>query len=259
LAYRFEGKQKTLAFGGYPKVTLAAARGLRDEAKAELSHGRDPGAPRPAPVNLDATFERVATRWFDARKSKWTPGHAARVWSRVEYDLNKALGDRPLLDIQKADLLSALRAIENREGAPIETARRVKGYASDIFDFGKAEGIVDRNLVLELQGALSSPRPVRHRASVKPSELPAFLSSLRAYAGERRTALALRLILNTFVRTSELRFATWDEFEGLDALVIHRWLSGLAAIFLWASFTGESSAPGPDIEREYRASPGSRY
>jgi CHAT domain-containing protein len=43
LAYRYDGKQKKLAIGVYPVVTLAEARERREQAKRLLASGVDPG------------------------------------------------------------------------------------------------------------------------------------------------------------------------------------------------------------------------
>ncbi|GHL86582.1 phage integrase family protein [Klebsiella pneumoniae] len=43
LQYRFDGKQKMLALGVYPEITLADARARRDEARKLLANGVDPG------------------------------------------------------------------------------------------------------------------------------------------------------------------------------------------------------------------------
>ena len=68
----------------------------------------------------------------------------------------------------------------------------------------------------DLRGALKSPgRPRGHKA-MSLDDVPTFLSAVAAYDGDPRTCLALRLVVLTFVRTTELRAAQWSEFEGLD-------------------------------------------
>ena len=38
--YRFQGKRKTLTLGQYPKVSLAMARTMRDNARRAVAEGR---------------------------------------------------------------------------------------------------------------------------------------------------------------------------------------------------------------------------
>ena len=219
LAYRFDGKQKTLALGTYPTVGLAESRDARDRAKKLLSQGADPGVAKRMRADIPQeegppTFAVVAQAWFKARKAGWVAGYAARVESRVQEDLVSDLGETPIDQIDSTQLLATLRKIEAR-GA-VETAHRVKNYASDIFRFARAARYVTANPADELERALATPAPQKRRAALKARDLPAFLQALEGYDGEALTALAMKLTLLTFVRTKELRFTRWDEFEDLD-------------------------------------------
>ena len=83
-SYAHDGKQKTLHFGVYPKVSLLDARARRDEASALLGEGRDPGVVRKLSLeaNLEAgrqTFERLAREWFENARPKWALVHVDDV------------------------------------------------------------------------------------------------------------------------------------------------------------------------------------
>lgn len=217
--YRLAGKRKTLAIGAYPVVGLADARDCRDDAKKSLRSAVDPsGRSRNQKLHSAAmgrrTFAMVATRWFDARKEGWVEGYRRRVWSRIVADIIPLVGEKPVDEIDPDDLLEALRRIEGR-GA-IETARRVKNYLQDVFRYAKSERLVKVNPADDLTDALATPPPPRRRTALKARELPSFLTALQNYDGDERTLLAIRLTLLTFVRTSEVRFARWNEFEDLD-------------------------------------------
>jgi integrase len=219
LDYRFDGKRKTLALGNSQDVPLAEAREARDDARKALRNGVDPGDVRKAAkarqvVDESRQFKAVAERWFAARKSRWVEGYSDRIWSRVEADVLPELGSLPVNEVTAEQVLSALRVIEQR-GA-IETARRVGNYIQDIFRLAKAERLVVANPADDLAAALSARPPAKRRAALKAAELPKFLRDLKSYNGEAQTRLALQLTLLTFVRTSEVRFAQWSEFENLD-------------------------------------------
>ena len=217
--YRFAGKRKTLALGGAHEVPLAEARDLRDAARKLLRDGVDPSGARKAAKNVAvideaSRFEAVAKRWFAARKGRWVEGYSDRIWSRVESDVLPQLGAKAIQTVTTEDVLRVLRAIEGR-GA-IETARRVGNYVHDIFRMAKAERLIAVNPADDLGAALAARPPAKRRAALGAGDLTEFLQKLSRYEGEAQTRLALQLALLTFVRTSEIRFARWQEFEGLD-------------------------------------------
>lgn len=221
LAYRFAGKQKTLAIGGYPLISLADARTKRDEAKRLLLDGKDPGEEKKAAKREQhkaetSRFRAIALEWFENQGDRWAESYATRIWSRIEDDLLPPLGDRQIDEIEPLEMLEALRAVEAR-GA-IESAKRIKNYASQVFQYALVTGRVTRDITADIGRALK-PIPknsVKRRASLKADELPEFLRRLDAYDGEEETRLALQTILLTFVRTNEVRFAVKQEFENLD-------------------------------------------
>jgi len=218
-AYRFGEKQKVLALGSYPDLSLREARKAADDARDVLADRRDPSVERKAAkarakmLSKESKFRAVADEWFKARKVKWVDSYSERLRSRLDNDLMPDLADRMLATIEPVDVLACIRKIEQR-GAP-EMARRVLQMASNIFRYGVATGRCPRNPAADIVGALESPNPVKHRPSLKPGELPEFMRRLAVYDGDERTRLGLELIAHTMVRTSEARFAHRDEFEDL--------------------------------------------
>lgn len=218
-SYRYLGRQKTMALGVYPVVSLAGARSARDEAKRLLVQGIDPaeakkGEARRKRIAAGDTFRVVAEDWFRTRQRRWVDSYSSRLRSRLDADLLPFLGHRPIADIEPIEVLDVIRRIERREA--IEMAKRVMQMASAIFRYGVATSRCPRDPTADLRGALQAPGPVKHRSALGASELPEFLARLDDYQGEDITRLALKLTLLTFVRTSEVRFARWSEFEDLD-------------------------------------------
>ena len=208
MAYRYGGKQKTLAFGVYPYVTLAEARERRFAAKTALSKGEDPTKRDEAAH----TFESVAQRWYDTNKGRWAESHSDRMWARVKRDAFPELGELAIDTIKPPTLLAVLRKVEER-GA-IEVAKRLKQSMSSVFRFAMAEGLVDTNPAGEIGAALKPTPRTRHFATIKPSEAHELVGKIENYTGEPLTRLALLFALHTFVRTNELRFGRWSEIEG---------------------------------------------
>jgi integrase len=213
--YLFAGKEKLLAFGVYPEVSLGDARERRAQARKILAAGNDPGevkkeAKRLAVLKNENAFEAVAREWFAQRKHEWADTSAKIMLKRLERHIFPKLGQRPIADITAPEILSMLRVVENN-GA-LDTAQRVMQTCGQIFMYAIATGRATRNPVPDLRGALKTP-VTKHHSYLKAGDLPEFLKKLKAYDGALQTKLALRLLLLTFVRTTELRAAEWTEID----------------------------------------------
>jgi integrase len=173
--------------------------------------GAAPPSESQSPVRR-ATLDDVAREWYQNKVAGWAPSYAGRLMNRLETGLLAHLGTRPVAAISPQDVLEAIRKTEARDVR--ETARRILRIASAVFRYGIATGQCVQDPTVVLKGALKSPRAVKHRAMLSVRELPKFLNALERYQGDL-TKLAMELVLLTFVRTAELRFAKWSEFEGL--------------------------------------------
>lgn len=212
--YRLAGKQKRVILGAYPEISLKAARDMRDAMRRDLARGEDPGSTDLAP-HMPETFAQMATEWHEKQLNKWSPGHAQRVWSRIENDLLTAFGDRPVAGIKRKDVLDALRAVEAR-GA-IDMAKRVGQYATQIFEYALSEEHIEFNPAVNLSKSLSSNPPTKHHPRLTDAQLPGFFAKLAGYEGDH-TRLGLKLVLHTFVRTKELLGVTERELDFDDML-----------------------------------------
>jgi len=213
--YRFGGKEKSLALGTYPDITLAEARDRHIQARKMLSAGDDPmqakqEAKRQVIEQTVNVFEAIAREWYENNLHTWSPKHAGNVIKRLEYDIFPKLGQRPIKDIKAPELLTVLRLIEQRDA--LDLCRTIAQYCTRIFAYAIATGRAENNPALALRGALKTPVSTHH-AHLKASDLPEFLKKLEAYDGELQTKLGLKLLLLTFVRTTELRGAEWKEID----------------------------------------------
>jgi integrase len=214
LKYRYANKEKILALGVYPEVSLADARERRLQARKMLAGGRDPGELKKEAKRLllekhENTFEVVAREWHQNRLAKWTPLYGKKTLSRLEMHVFPRLGTRPIADITPHELLSAMRKIEER-GADI--AHRVLQICGQIFSYAVITQRAPSNPAASLRGALT-PWVKTNHAYIKPNELKEYLTNLEAYEGALQTKLAMKFLLLTFVRTGELRGAAWSEID----------------------------------------------
>jgi integrase len=214
LAYRFGGKQKTLAIGVYPTVKLKAARDKREEAKRLLANGIDPSTQRRLDKQIASTgntFKAVAEEVL-AKLEKEGRADVTLTKKRWLLDFaHPALGDRPIAEITAPEVLLVLRRVEAR--GRYETARRLRSTCGMIFRYAIATGRAQRDPSADLRGALTSPK-VNHRAAiVDPVGIGALLRAIDGYDGLPITKAALRLAPLVFVRPGELRHAEWTEFD----------------------------------------------
>jgi integrase len=215
LKYRYAGKEKVLALGVYPDVSLARAREKKAEARKLLVDGLDPSLRRKIEKRQQIlrhinTFEAVAHEWHESRLASWGTAHAVKILHSLEKDIFPVIGKRPIAEITPAEMLEVLRVIEKR-GA-LESTARVKQRCSAVFRYAIVTGRAEKNPVTELHGAFKTTKKTNY-AALKASELPEFVRKLDAYDGQIMTKLALRLIVYTFVRTGELRGAEAREFN----------------------------------------------
>jgi hypothetical protein len=142
LAYRFAGKQKTLAFGNYPVVTLALAREKRDQAKRLLAQGIDPSEQRKADKRATAaarTFGEVADEWLATKREAEDKSESTLKRDRwLVRDWKLQIGGRPIGEIEPPELLAVLRKVQARDH--LETVARMRALASRVFRFGIASG-----------------------------------------------------------------------------------------------------------------------
>jgi integrase len=217
LAYRFGGKQKTLALGVYPSVTLADARSKRDTAKKMLAAGCDPGVIKKAQkFNIGSSFKAVAEELLAKHERE---GRAPQTMKKSKWLLDLAfplIGDRPVAQITAPELLAVLRTAEMR--GRYETARRLRGTCGMVFRYAIATGKADRDPSADLRGALTAPNVIHRATIIDPAGIGALLRAIDGFDGQPTTRAALRLAARVFVRPGELRHAEWKEFN-LDAAV----------------------------------------
>ena len=219
--YKFMGKERRLALGVFPDVSLAEAREKRDKAKKLLAGGVDPAeqkkvAKLAAIVNAATTFELVGREWYANQKEAWAERHGANILRRLEMDVFPEIGTRPVKDITPLELLAMVRKIEKR-GA-LELARRATQTCGQIFRYAIVTGRAENDPSSALKGAL---KPIKkgHFAAFEIDELPKFLYGLNLNQARLfpATINAVKFLMLTFVRTSELVGATWGEFNFEEA------------------------------------------
>lgn len=215
--YNFQNRPKELALGVYPEISLKEARDKKIALRQLVHEGKDPTLEKKkkkalAQTESINTFEAIAREWYENRKDRWTPRYAEGVIKRLENYIFPEIGNYPITDIEPPILLQAIRKIENRKAQ--ELARRQLQKCGEIFRYAIACGKAIRDPSADIKEALK-PQIKTHFAALDCKDLPEFLSAVekndaRLYQNTRN---ALTLIMLTFVRTSELIGAKWEEIN----------------------------------------------
>ena len=216
LQYRFAGKQKMLALGVYPKVSLAEARAKRDEAKKVLESGVDPAANArleklTKQLSQACTFSVVADEYIAKLKAQ---NRAPATMKKVEWLLDFAkplLGNRPIAEIKSVEVLAVLRQVEKR--GRLETARRLRSTVGSVFRYAISTTRAEYDPTVALAGALATPTVTPRAAIVEPHKFGGLLRAIETFDGQPTTKAALKLMALLFPRPGELRAAQWQEFD----------------------------------------------
>lgn len=218
--YRFGGKEKRLALGVYPGVSLKASRLKRDDARKLLASGVDPGQAKKEDklrnrLSAASSFEKVARAWYATWSTGRSERHAKQTLRRLAADVFPEIGSLPIESVTAPLLLAMALKIEKR-GA-VDIAKRAYQTCGQILRYAVAHGKLERNPAADVKpGDALAPARKRNYARLDQKEVPGLLRKIDAYDGSVYTRLALQLMALTFVRTSELIGARWGEFD-LDA------------------------------------------
>lgn len=215
LKYRVAGKEKLLAIGVYPEVTLADARARRDEAKRGIAGGIDPNEEKreeklTREAQIKNTFQEIACEWHASKVRKWSEGYASDIMEAFNKDVFPYIGKKPIAEIKPLELLNVLRRMEGR-GAT-EKAKKVRQRCGEVFRYAIVTGRAEYNPAPDLTSAMQGHES-NHYPFLNAPELPEFFDALSHYSGSELVVLAARLLIITGLRTGELRGAFWQEIN----------------------------------------------
>lgn len=216
--YHFGGKEKLLAMGVYPVVSLTEARQRRDNAKQLLEQGIDPSIHQKAAKaardeSIANSFEAIAREWHGHKKAEWSADHSATILTRLEKDIFPWIGGVPLTDITAKDIKGVVDRVKSR--GTIEAARRLLTIINQVFNYAILTDRANFNIAVGLKGYLPpSSKTKKHMAAViDPKELAPLLRAMDSYQGGLAAQCALKLLPLFFCRPGELRHMEWCEVD----------------------------------------------
>ena len=211
--FRFDGKEKLMAFGTYPELSLADARERHATARRQLVNGIDPMGERKAEktaviVTTEHTFKKIAEQWLEHWRGNKSARHSETTRNRLKSNVYPILGERPIAEVEPIELVRLAKDIEARGAS--DMAKRILQIVGMVCRYAVAHGYAKRNPATEIHPSdILKPTRKQNMARIDAKELPALLRAIEVYEGRQLTRLAMKLMALTFVRTSELIGARW--------------------------------------------------
>lgn len=220
LAYRFDGKQRTLVIGEYPNIRLADARLKAAENKLKLREGVDPQvaktaeqtSPEPTTAARGPLWREVALDYLMLRQRS---GAATRTLQKLNRQIDVTishLGDRVLTEITAEDVLSVVNPIA--EAGHVENAHEIRSRFSQVFRYAAARGLIAYDPAAVTIDAMIPRKRGEFAGLVEPKDVGELMVRINAYAEEYLwVGAALQLSAYLFPRNSELRGMRWIEID----------------------------------------------
>lgn len=217
MRYKYYGKEKLLTIGKYPSVSLLQARIRQSEAKKSIENDVDPAQQKQDEKKANRfkqtqTFELVTREWHQRNLDTWSVNHASDILRRLQNNVFPFIGHKPIANINVQDVLFCIRKMEDRQA--LHLAKRILQNIGQIMRYGVITGRVERDFTPDLKGAVKKYKKT-HYAALDIDQLPDLIEAMNRNDARlyRQTILAMKLLMLTFVRTSELINAQWHEFD----------------------------------------------
>lgn len=208
------GKRREMGLGRWPDVSIAEARERAASARRTLRDGKDPIVDRERLAqSIDRlTLAAASEGCFNARKAELkNDGKSGRWYSPLKVHVLPRYGNTAIEDVDQHLLVKLLEPLWHTKSV---TAGKIMSRMNLILKHAAALGLdVDLQATMKARALLGKPRhTVQHIPAQPYSEAPAFYQWLSTKPFQ--SCLALRFLILTATRTSEIRFARFDEIDG---------------------------------------------
>ena len=221
LRFTLAGKEGTLLIGTYPEIGLAAARKKAAEARALVKGGKSPTLERKLTKHAQIaanqnTFGSIAQEWLAHNRPNWSAVHHERNEGLLRRILLPTLADLPVAQIRREALMVPLKAAYT--AGTIESARRARAVAAQVFAYAIETGRAERNPGLELaKSTILKAVAVKSFAALQPEQVGPMLRALNASGCSLQVKAAIEVMLMTGLRDFSLRSAQWSEIDLVGA------------------------------------------
>lgn len=210
LRYPLENKEKVVSLGEYPYISIKDARMETARLKGLIAKGVDINTKELEPVKIEHSFLSVCEEWLRAKSHTWVKGHTDKQVCRIQKHLYPSLENKAIDKITVPEMLVILRKLEEED--KLETARRLRSIASQVFRYGIACGYCESDPCRDLVDVLKKPKENPRSAITDPQKVGVFMAHIKRYS-TKLVRNALLLSAYTFCRPGEIRNAEWSEID----------------------------------------------
>jgi len=215
------GKERTYSIGSYPDITLVVARAKRQELREKIANGIDPMEEKKEnkvkkaqeEIKKSDTFQKVSEEYFNFIQSSLSQSHLNRQKARLKNDIYPYIGNTPISEVNRTDIINAVKKIEER-GA-IETAHRVYALCNSVFKYAVANEKLPHNIMADIdkKHILQTPTKQNYPTITEPKEIKYLLEAIESYKGEAITRYALQLLPYVVSRPGNFRAMKWEDID----------------------------------------------
>lgn len=214
--YKSQGKERLLAHGSYPEVSLREAREKRDAVRVQVAEGVDPAVQRKldqieAETMARTTFLLIAEEFLEQSRDRELAETTMRKKEWQIHSLAEPLHNRPISEISSAEVLHLVKKIE-RSGRR-ETAKKLLGTLSAVFRLAVVTLRAETDPTYAVKGSLLPPKHVSRAAITDEKKFGALLRDMEAFNGWRVIIDAMKFQILTMTRPGEVRGAKKQEFD----------------------------------------------
>lgn len=221
LKYKFDGKEKLLALGAYPEISLSKARELREANKKLLADGINPNTAKQEVKEQHHkedtkhlhTFKAIALQRLEKIKEDISEPHYKGTLRGFINDTFPYIGDKYIDDITAQDIIALLRKMMERDVR--NSTEKVYQQIGKTFKWAIANSLAKRNPAsdIEISEIIGKSKEKHYPTITDDTGIKNLLISIKEYGGELSTKYALIMLAYTFVRPTNIRLALWEEID----------------------------------------------
>ena len=221
LKYRFNNKEKTVALGIYPNISLRDARNLREKYKSLIAKGIDPNEKKKQKkeennikeVKKANTFYKVSQEWLDNYKSEVSENYHNKLGKALENYIYPFIKKKSIEDITRLNIIEILQNLKNR--GIMETANRVYMLLNKIYKYAVTLEYVPHNIIIDIEqkSIIGKTEKKHYPTFTKEKDIKGLLLAIDEYSGDYTTKMALKIMPYVFVRSYNIRHMEWNEID----------------------------------------------
>ena len=219
--YRFNNKEKVIALGTYPSLSLKDARAKREEYKSLIANDIDPNEQKKqkkeeilkVEKKKENTFYKVSQEWHENYQTEVSENYHIKLGRALENYVYKYMKDKPIEDVTRLDLIEILKILKERDLQ--DTASRVLMIINKIYKYAVTLEYVPHNIVADIeQKNILGKREKKHYPTfTKEKDIKGLLLAIDDYSGDYTTKMALKMLPYVFVQSYNIRYCEWIEID----------------------------------------------